>query len=109
MDIQKNPGTGIIWRYGRMIPPGETFIFDHPHASPDAPLPAVATSPPAFYPQGETEDNPFVSFLDRPVAEIRTKLSQFGLDDLAELKATELSGQNRKSLLSAIDGEIDAQ
>lgn len=89
--------------------PGQTRIFDSPAAPPDAPLPAVPSHPPAFYSTGEPEDNPLVGFLDRPVAEIRTELSQFDLNDLAELKATEISGQNRKTLLASIDEEIEAQ
>lgn len=76
---------------GKLVPPGETRMIDAAHA------PAADPTP---------EPDPLLGLLDNPVAEIVPHLAALGREQLAALRAAEVDGKTRKTLMEAIDLRI---
>lgn len=83
---------------GSIIPPGETFILPE-HQVPEHLRPAVVAA------TDEPMPDPVATLLAAAVKDIQPLLSRLSDQELADVKAAEIGGDNRKTLLQIITEE----
>ncbi|WP_290906208.1 hypothetical protein [Aquabacterium sp.] len=79
-----------------MIPPGEGKLVD---------VPMRATAPAAAEPRGPNLVERMATFLDRPVKDIVPDLPELTHEALQLAESQEAAGQNRKTLITALQAE----
>jgi hypothetical protein len=90
-----NNGCGPLYVGGRMIPPGESLVFE------EAELPPEHRAAPEPEPEAPPPDR-LAEIAGLAVKVVIPILADLSDEDLARLKAIEEAGQKRKSLLAEI-------
>jgi len=91
-----NTTPGPMYVAGRMIPPGETLVFDEADLPPEHREEAAP-------PMEEIIADPVVELAEQNAKEVIAALEALPDEDLARLKAIESDGKQRKTVLEAID------